>query len=46
MSLELEDEPNIFIRFQRDIEAAGLVGERENAQIVLIGAVSARGLSD
>lgn len=39
----LEDEPNLFVRFQRDVEAAGLVGERENALVVLLSAVSARG---
>lgn len=39
----LEDEQNLFARFQRDAEAAGLVGEKENGVIVLLGAVSARG---
>jgi hypothetical protein len=39
----LEDEPNLFARFQPDVEAAGLIGERENALVVLLSAVSARG---
>lgn len=44
-SKRLEDEPDLFARFQRDVETAGLVGERENALVVLLSAVSARGQS-
>jgi hypothetical protein len=38
----LSDEPSLIERFERDVELAGLVGERKNAAIVLLCAVSAR----
>lgn len=35
-------EPNLIARFQQDVEKAGLVGEKKNACIVFLAALSAR----
>jgi hypothetical protein len=38
----LSQESNLLAAFQRDIEKAGLVGEKENAAVVFLAALSAR----
>jgi hypothetical protein len=38
----LPEEPDLISRFKRDVELAGLVGEKDNAAIALLCAVSAR----
>jgi hypothetical protein len=42
VSNQLREEANLIPRFQRDVETAGLVGEKQNATVVLLTAVSAR----
>ena len=39
---ELYNEPDLIQRFQEDVELAGLIGERKNAAIVFLSAVSAK----
>jgi hypothetical protein len=41
-TLPLAEEPNLILRFQRDVELAGLVGEKNNAAVVFLVAVSAK----
>jgi hypothetical protein len=39
---DLRSEPDLLRRFERDVELAGLVGEKNNAKIVLLAAASAK----
>lgn len=41
-SLDLRSESNLLGRFERDVELAGLVGEKKNAKVILLAAVSAK----
>jgi hypothetical protein len=39
---DLRSEPDLLRRFDHDVEQAGLVGEKKNARIILLAAVSAK----
>jgi hypothetical protein len=41
LPLPLAEEPNLILRFQRDVEMTGLVGEKKNASVVFLVGVSA-----
>jgi hypothetical protein len=42
LGIDLRSEPDLLRRFEHDVELAGLVGEKNNAKIILLAAASAK----